>query len=38
MYLLDVISRFMMREGGKVTGEAATPFALWGKILEGVIG
>lgn len=34
MYLLDVISRFTMREGGKVTGEAATPFALWGKLLE----
>lgn len=37
MYLLDVISRFMMREGGKVTGEAATPFALWGKLLEKLI-
>ena len=34
MYLLDVISRFTMREGGKVTGEAATPFVLWGKLLE----
>ncbi len=37
MYLLDVISRFTMREGGKVTGEAATPFALWGKVLEKLI-
>ena len=37
MYLLDVISRFTMREGGKVTGEAATPFALWGKLLERMI-
>ena len=37
MYLLDVISRFTMREGGKVEGEAAVPFALWGKVLEGVI-
>ena len=37
MYLLDVISRFTMREGGKVTGEAAKPFALWGKLLEKLI-
>ena len=37
MYLLDVISRFTMREGGKVTGDAATPFALWGKVLEKLI-
>ena len=37
MYLLDVISRFTMRENGKVTGEAAKPFALWGKILEKLI-
>lgn len=37
MYLLDVISRFTMREGGKVTGNAAAPFALWGKVLETVI-
>ena len=37
MYLLDVISRYTMREGGKVTGEAATPFALWGKLLERMI-
>ncbi len=37
MYLLDVISRFTMREGGKVTGEAAKPFALWGKVLERMI-
>ena len=37
MYLLDVISRFTMREGGKVTGEAAKPFALWGKVLEKLI-
>lgn len=36
MYLLDVISRFTMREGGKVTGDAATPFMLWGKLLEFV--
>ena len=37
MYLLDVISRFTMREGGKVTGEAAKPFVLWGKLLERMI-
>ena len=37
MYLLDVISRFTMRESGKVTGEAAKPFALWGKLLEKLI-
>lgn len=36
MYLLDVISHFTMREGGKVTGDAATPFMLWGKLLEFV--
>ena len=34
MYLLDVISRFTMREGGKVVGCAAAPFALWDKVLE----
>ena len=34
MYLLDVISRFTMREGGKVVGCAAAPFALWGRVLE----
>ena len=37
MYLLDVISRFTMREGGKVSGNAATPFALWGKVLERLV-
>lgn len=37
MYLLDVISRYTMREEGKVTGGAATPFALWGKVLERMI-
>ena len=37
MYLLDVISRFTMREGGIVTSEAATPFLLWGNLLERVI-
>lgn len=37
MYLLDVISRFTMRENGKVTADAATPFLLWGKILEKMI-
>ena len=37
MYLLDVVSRFTMREGGKVSGEAAKPFALWGKVLEKLI-
>jgi hypothetical protein len=37
MYLLDVISRFTMREGGIVTSEAAKPFALWGKVLERMI-
>ncbi len=34
MYLLDVISRYTMREGGKVSGDATAPFALWGKVLE----
>ena len=37
MYLLDVISRFTMREGGKVTGNAAAPFLLWGKLLKFII-
>ena len=37
MYLLDVISRFTMREGKEVSGNAATPFALWGKVLEKLI-
>ena len=37
MYLLDVISRYTMREGTKLTDEAATPFLLWGKVLEIVI-
>ena len=37
MYLLDVISRFTMREGGKVSGDAAAPFCLWGKVLEKLI-
>ena len=36
LYLLDVVSRYTMREGGKVTGDAATPFALWGKMLEKI--
>lgn len=37
LYLLDIISRFTVREGKKVTGEATTPFALWGKLLEKLI-
>ena len=37
MYLLDVISRFTMRESSKVTGDAAAPFSLWGKVLEKLI-
>ncbi len=37
MYLLDVISRYTMREGGKVSGDATAPFALWGKVLERMI-
>ena len=37
MYLLDVISRFTMRENGKVSGDAAAPFALWGKLLKKLI-
>lgn len=37
LYLVEIISRFTMREGGKVTGEVATPFALWGKLLEKLI-
>ena len=38
MYLLDVISRFTMREGGKVTSNAATPFLLWGEVLKRISG
>lgn len=37
IYLLDMISRFTLREGGKVTGNAATPFALWSNLLEKLI-
>ena len=37
MYLLDVISRFTMRESGKVAGDAATPFSLWGNVLKELI-
>ena len=37
MYLLDVISRFTTREGGKVIGDAATPFDLWGRVLNELI-
>ena len=37
IYLLDMISRFTLRENGKVSGKAATPFALWGKILESLM-
>ena len=37
IYLLDIISRFTMREGGKVTGDAAAPFTLWGKVLERLV-
>ena len=37
MYLLDVISRFTMREGKEVSGNVATPFALWGKVLERLV-
>ena len=37
MYLLDVISRFTMREGGKVEGEAAVPFTLCCKVLKRLI-
>ena len=37
MYLLDVISRYTVREGGKVTGDAAAPFALWSKVLKKLI-
>lgn len=36
-YLIEIISRFTMREGGKVTGKAATPFALWSNLLEKLI-
>ncbi len=38
LYLLDVMSRFMMREGGKVEGDAAQPFALWGTLLKHFCG
>ena len=34
LYLLDIISRFTLREGKKVTGCAAAPFATWGALLE----
>ena len=37
MYLLDVISRFTMRENSKVSADAAKPFLLWGKLLEYII-
>ncbi|MDO5460085.1 MAG: phosphotransferase [Bacteroidales bacterium] len=37
IYLLDMISRFTLRENGKVSGKAAAPFALWGKILESLM-
>lgn len=37
LYLLDVVSHYTMREGGKVTGDATTPFTLWGKVLEKLI-
>lgn len=37
IYLLDMVSRFTMRENGKVNGEAAKPFELWGKILESIM-
>lgn len=37
MYLLDVISRFTMREGGKVTGKAAEPFLLWSEVLKRIL-
>ena len=37
LYLIEIISRFTMREGGKVTGKAATPFALWSNLLEKLI-
>lgn len=37
IYLLDMISRFTLRENGKVSGKVATPFALWGKMLESLM-
>ncbi len=37
IYLLDMVSRFTMRENGKVNDEAAKPFELWGKILESIM-
>lgn len=37
LYLIEIISRFTTREGGKVTGKAATLFALWGKLLKKLI-
>lgn len=37
IYLLDMASRFTIRENGKVNGEAAKPFKLWGKILESIM-
>ena len=37
LYLIEIISRFTTREAGKVTGKAATPFALWSNLLEKLI-
>ena len=37
IYLLDMISRFTLRENGKVNDEAAKPFFLWCKILKSLI-
>lgn len=33
-YILDVMSRFTLRENGIVIGEAANPFVFWNELLE----
>ncbi len=34
LYLLDVISRFSVREKGNISGDVATSFSLWSNLLE----
>lgn len=37
MYLLDVMSRFTLREKGKVSGDVAGPFEVWSALLKEVL-
>lgn len=37
MYLLDIISRFTLREKGDVTGDASLPFVTWDYILRACL-